>query len=191
MSETIELTRDCGAIAIPSGRRRLIAKGTAVRVVQARETSYTIAAADRAMYRIDAQDADALGFGSPKSEAKEPKDFNEKLVWETLRTVYDPELPVNVVELGLIYSCAIAPGSPDGNIVEVRMAMTSPGCGMSDVLKSEVETKLMRLPGVSKAHVEVVYDPPWVPSRISESARLQLGIDAGRDQAFVQISRDR
>jgi probable FeS assembly SUF system protein SufT len=193
MAETIELTRDCDAVAIPSGRRQTLAKGTMVSLVQRRENSFTVASTNRAMYRVDAQDADSLGLAGPALEMGQQREgrLSEQLVWDTLRTVYDPELPVNVVELGLIYSCAIVPDRQGGNTIAVKMAMTSPGCGMSDVLKSEVEAKLMRLPEVSGASVEVVFDPPWSPIRMSEAARLQLDMGIGGSQGLVQISRDR
>jgi probable FeS assembly SUF system protein SufT len=190
MAEAVELKRDCEAVAIPSGRRHLLAKGTHVTVVQKRESSFTVASLNRAMYRIDVQYADALGILDADGVLVNQQEgrLTEQLVWDTLRTVYDPELPVNVVELGLIYSCSLVPDQQGENIVKVKMSMTSPGCGMSDVLKSEVETKLRRLPEVKDATVEVVFDPPWSPSRMSEVARLQLdmGINSGDD--LVQIS---
>jgi metal-sulfur cluster biosynthetic enzyme len=112
--------------------------------------------------------------------------LTEALVWDALKTVYDPELPVNIVELGLVYSVAIEP-APEGSAISIRMAMTSPGCGMSNVLKADVEGKLLRLPQVAEARVEVVFDPPWDSSRMSESARLQLGMDFSSGPGFVQI----
>lgn len=179
MMEPVELKRDCEAIAIPSGIRQVLPKGTPVRVVQARGGNYTVSSEIHAMYRIDARDADALGREAPaaRDEAGDPRSLSEALVWDTLKSVYDPEIPINVVDLGLIYSCAITPHESGGNIVSVRMAMTSPGCGMSNVLKADVEGKLQRLPEVAEARVEVVFDPPWNPSRMSEAARLQLGFD--------------
>lgn len=190
MPDTVELTRDCEAIAIPSGRRKTLPSGTAVRIVQTRDTGYVIAGADHAMYRIDIADSAALGLDAPahSSEATQPTHLAEKLVWDTLKTVFDPELPVNIVELGLVYSCAIAPQPSGGNSISIRMAMTSPGCGMSDVLKAEVQSKLARLPEVSAVNVEVVFDPPWDPSRVSESARLRLGIETGAPASLVQIA---
>ena len=111
-------------------------------------------------------------------------------MWNALKTVYDPEIPVNVVDLGLIYSCAITPHEQGGKFITIRMAMTSPGCGMSNVLKADVETKLQRLPEVRRSCVEVVFDPPWSPSRMSEAARLQLGFDleSGGSPRLTQIS---
>ncbi|HEY2469034.1 MAG TPA: putative Fe-S cluster assembly protein SufT [Terracidiphilus sp.] len=191
--ETIELTRDCEAIAIPKGLRHTLTKGTAVRIVQQRQGSYTVTTPTQAMYRIDAKDADALGVAIPSTAPASAGqvELTEQLVWNTLKTVYDPELPVNIVDLGLIYSCSISSLAEGRHTIAVRMAMTSPGCGMSDILKSEVEKKLARLPQVAEAHVEVVFDPPWDPSRMSEEARLQVGMDLGNKRDFIQISPNR
>jgi len=192
MMETTELKRDCEAIAIPSGLRQMLPQGSTVRIVQARGGSYTVSSNVHAMYRIDAKDADALGFDAPttSSEAEMHGPFSEQLVWDTLKTVYDPEIPVNVVDLGLIYSCAVTPHEQGGKIITIRMAMTAPGCGMSNVLKADVESKLQRLPEVRQSCVEVVFDPPWSPSRMSEAARLQLGfdLDSGGPPRLTQIS---
>jgi len=191
MMETVELKRDCKVIAIPSGLRQVLPQGSTVRIVQARGNSFTVSSNIHAMYRIDATDADALGIRGPApGEPGQQGPFSEQLVWDTLKTVYDPEIPVNVVDLGLIYSCAISPHERSGNVVTIRMAMTSPGCGMSNVLKADVESKLQRLPEVAETHVEVVFDPPWNPSRMSEAARLQLGLDleSGNSPRLTQIS---
>lgn len=114
--------------------------------------------------------------GSQTSEPSEA--FREESVWEQLRTVRDPEIPVNIVELGLIYSVQTA-SVDGGQRVDVRMSLTAPGCSMSDVIKAEVERKLSGLPGVAQVHVEVVFDPPWNPEMMSEGAKLALGLDAG------------
>lgn len=190
--ETIELTRDCEAVAIPKGSRQTLAKGTPVRIVQERSGNYTIATPTHSMFRIDAKDSDALGVSN--SSAVPPGtdgEFTEPLVWDTLKTVFDPELPVNIVDLGLIYSCAIKALPEGGRTIEVRMALTSPGCSMSDVLKADVERKLSQLPGVAQARVEVVFDPPWNPSRMSEEARLKLGMELGSKPDLIQINPTR
>lgn len=188
-NETIELKRDCEAIAVPSGARQVLPKGMAVRVVQARGGSYTIASPIHAVFRIDGEDADALGREVKRSVAHEGQSFSDDLVWKTLKTVYDPELPVNIVDLGLIYSCEITADDAGKHNVAIRMTLTAPGCGMSEVLKTDVERKVSRLPGVSQARVEVVLDPPWDRSRMSEAARLQLGFDyeGGEAPALVQL----
>ena len=190
MTQTIQLTRDCAVIAVPSGRRETLPRGTPLRIVQQRGGAFTVSNELHAIFRIAAEDADALGLEA--SSAAEPllqdqkKELTESLVWDALKTVYDPELPVNIVDLGLVYSVAINPAAA-GHAIAVRMAMTSPGCGMSNVLKADVESKLLRLPQVAEAQVEVVFDPPWTPSRMSESARLQLGMELGGSPGFVQI----
>lgn len=192
-SDPIELKRDCEVIAVPSGLRQTLPRGTPVRVVQTRGGAFTVSNDIHAIFRIDGADADALGLAAPRA-AETPKPqgpLTDQMIWNALKTVYDPELPVNVVDLGLIYSCAVT-SDAGGKSIAVRMAMTSPGCGMSNVLKADVETRLLRLPEVAAVDVEVVFDPPWSQARMSESARLQLGMDL-EDRAapaLVQISRN-
>jgi len=190
MMEAIELKRDCEAIAIPSGISQTLPRGASVRIVQARGGSYTVSTTLHAMFRIDAKDADALGLEGPANTPEQQGPLREQLVWDVLRTVYDPEIPVNIVDLGLVYSCAITSDEQGGKTVGIRMAMTSPACGMSNVLKADVESKLLRLPEVAAAQVEIVFDPPWNPARISEAARLQLGLDLEESGApkLTQIS---
>ncbi len=103
--------------------------------------------------------------------------YHEEALWKELRSVYDPEIPVNIVELGLIYSAQVTPAG-NGRRIDVRMSLTAPGCSMSDIIKAEVERKLSQLPAVTEVHVEVVFDPPWNPGMMSEAARLQLGFDS-------------
>lgn len=191
-ADKIELRRDCEAIAVPSGQRQTLPAGTPVRIVQTRGGAFTVSNDIHAVFRIDGLDADALGLAAPKNSAPAPQGpFTEEMVSKALKTVYDPELPVNVVDLGLIYSCDIKKNDQGSHSISVRMAMTSPGCGMSNVLKSDVETKLRRLPEVAEANVEVVFDPPWTPARMSEAARLQLGMDLddARGPGLIQIGR--
>ena len=99
------------------------------------------------------------------------------MVWDQLKTVFDPEIPVNIADLGLIYSCVTTPLEQGGHRIDIKMSMTAPGCGMGNVLKADVETKLASLPDVKEVHVEIVFDPPWGPDRMSEAAKLQLGFD--------------
>jgi probable FeS assembly SUF system protein SufT len=130
------------------------------------------------MYRIDGKDADAIGQRTPSEKDSVPEDtreFNEQMVWDILKTVYDPEIPVNIVDLGLIYSCKITPVDDQGKKIDIQMSMTAPGCGMGNVLKGDVENRISKLPSVKAVNVEVVFDPPWDMSRMSEAARLQLG----------------
>jgi probable FeS assembly SUF system protein SufT len=189
VNETITLKRNCQTIAVPSGMRETLPVGSIVRLLQARGGSYTVSTQNHAMFRIDAVDADALGFEAAAHNLQQPGPFSEQLVWDALRTVYDPEIPINIVDLGLVYSCQIAPNE-HGNSISIQMAMTAPGCGMSNVLKTDVETKLQQLPEVAEVRVEVVFDPPWDPGRMTDAARLQLGFDLEQSSSpkLTQIS---
>ena len=144
--------------------------------MQALGGSYTVMTEQGYMVRLDARDADALGLTAATAEETAPGEFSEKLVWDQLRTVYDPEIPVNVVDLGLIYDCRITPVE-GGNQIDIKMTMTAPGCGMADVLKNDIQRRLAGLPTVQQLLVDVVFDPPWHPGRMTEAARLQLGLD--------------
>ena len=175
----IRLQRTCEVIEIPSGRVSTLPEGTSVRIMQSRGDSYTVWTDYGQMYRVEGKDADAIGLETgSQPPATETREFNEQMVWDILKTVYDPEIPVNIVDLGLVYSCKVAPAGetePDTKRIDIQMSMTAPGCGMGNVLKADVEGRLARLPSVKDVHVEVVFDPPWDMSRMSEAARLQLG----------------
>jgi probable FeS assembly SUF system protein SufT len=150
-------------------------------------SSYTVITRDSGrMYRIDAKDADALGFSVAATQqvvATPQGDLTEQMVRDELKTVYDPEIPVNIVDLGLIYSSVIQPHERGGHLIDVKMSMTAPGCGMGNVIKADVERKLSRLPNVTEVRVEVVFDPPWHPGLMSDAAKLQLGFDLGYSPA--------
>jgi probable FeS assembly SUF system protein SufT len=176
--ELVILTRACDAVEIPSGVHRTLAAGTVVRILQHLGDGYTVGTDHGGMYRIDDAYADALGRARTPPEAKPVEGpFREEMVREQLKTVYDPEIPVDIVELGLIYGCEIAPLEDGGKKIHVTMSLTAPGCGMSNVLKADVERKLASLPTVKEVQVDVVFDPPWHPGRMSEAAKLQLGFD--------------
>lgn len=177
--QSITLSRDCDAIEIPSGVPLKLPAGLMARVMQFAGSSYTVTSS-HGMFRVDVKDADALGLTPPNGQAAAAPDsrpFSEELVWEQLKTVYDPEIPVNIADLGLIYVCTALPVQGGGHRIDIKMSMTAPGCGMGNVLKADVESKLARLPDVKEVHVEIVFDPPWGPDRMSEAARLQLGFD--------------
>lgn len=178
LRNSITLNRDCEAIEIPSGKPATLPATTPVRVMQSRGNSYTVATERGYMYRIDAGDADALGLSPVLAQPPTEREgtFNEQMVWHQLKTVYDPEIPVNIVDLGLVYSCEITHLEEGARRIDIKMSMTAPGCGMGNVLKADVENKLSRLPSVKEVRVHVVFDPPWNLSRMSEAARLQLGI---------------
>jgi probable FeS assembly SUF system protein SufT len=186
-SELISLTRPCEAIGIPSGVREVLPQGATVRIMQFLGSGYTVVDNRGYMLRIDARDADAMGLASEAGAANAVPDesFTEDMVWDQLKTVYDPEIPVNIVDLGLIYDCTIADIETGGKKIDIKMSMTAPGCGMGSVLKADVEGKLARLPEVKDVRVEVVFDPPWNPSRMSEAAKLKLGFDLDYGEASL------
>jgi len=191
MYELIELKRECDAIEIPSGVHRVLPPLSRVRISQFLGSGYTVVSDMGCMFRIDAKDADALGLTPPTAEAKEESEatFSEQMVWNQLKTVFDPEIPVNIVDLGLIYSCEITPHEQGGKKIDVKMSMTAPGCGMGNVLKADVESKLARLPEVKEVNVQVVLDPPWNPGLMSEAAKLQLGFDLDYGTPAAGMSR--
>lgn len=178
--EQVTLTRDVEAALVPVGDRVTLGAGERVTITQALGGSYTVVAHGN-MYRIDGKDADALDKEAPAAQdrpagAAAGRDAVEDSVWEALRTCYDPEIPVNIVELGLIYECHLRPLEGEGWAVRIQMTLTAPGCGMGEFLSREVEQKLLSIPGVEQVDVELVWDPPWSRERMSEAARLELGV---------------
>ena len=178
LSNSITLSRDCEAIEIPCGRRATLPSITAVRVMQSLGNTYTVATDRGYMYRIDASNADAFGISPAPAQPPTAPDgvFNKQMVWAQLRTVHDPEIPVNIVDLGLIYSCEITQLEEGARKIDIKISMAAPGCGISNVFRADVENKLSRLPSVKEVSVDVVFDPPWNLSRMTEAARWQLGI---------------
>jgi probable FeS assembly SUF system protein SufT len=184
MSELVVLSRDCEVTEIPSGRKATLPKGIQVRITQSLGESFTIVTDDGYMARVSGKDADAIGkvgTGLKPATTFDPNRPLEELVMDQLKTCYDPEIPVNIVDLGLIYDCKITPletvpGTVIGYRADVKLTLTAPGCGMGEVLKKDAESKIERLPGVKEAHVELVWEPPWDQSRMSEAAKLKLGL---------------
>jgi probable FeS assembly SUF system protein SufT len=182
MRGLVLLERECEATLIPSGDRIMIPAGTDLRVMQALGGNVTVQAVSNGqLLRIDAKDAAVLGEEyapkpqGPAAEAQADAPYDEARVWEQLRTVYDPEIPVNIVELGLVYECKATPLPEGGQRVDIQMTVTAPGCGMGPVLQEDVKRKVLSVPGVKEASVELVWEPPWDQSRMSEVARLELG----------------
>ena len=180
VNEAIILGRDCEAIKIPSGVKLTLSAGTQVRITQALGGTYTVMTETGLLVQIAGKDADAIGqeivpspTGSTGGTGEEPL---EKLVWNQLKTCFDPEISVNIVELGLVYRCDVTPLVEGGNKVEVRFTLTAPGCGMGEVLRKDIESKLRSVPGVIETNIQVVLDPPWNASLMSEAAKLQLGL---------------
>lgn len=174
--EWVSLTRDCDAILIPVGTSICIPQGSQVFITQALGGSFTVNVNGN-LARIAAKDADALGKSVPVETAPVvDADDIEDQVWEILRTCYDPEIPVNIVELGLVYECKVTALDDKRTKVDVQMTLTAPGCGMGPTIVSEVEQKLQEIPSVQEVNVELVFDPPWDRARMSDAARLQLGV---------------
>ena len=174
---TIQLKRDCEATQIPSGNKIKLTAGTSVRITQSLGGSYTVVTEEGWMVRISGDDIDALGMETSKTEKPTvPERSVEEQAWDALRTCYDPEIPVNIVDLGLIYFCQVVPLSEGGYKVEIKMTLTAPGCGMGDILRADVQGKILRIAGVKQADIQLVWEPHWDPSRMSEAAKLQLGM---------------
>jgi len=179
---TVELRRDCQAVQIPAGQTVTLPSGTAVDITQTLGGSYTVHAMG-GLYRISSQDADALGIEGDPGESDAPArtepaglESLEKMVWDTLKSCYDPEIPVNIVDLGLVYDMHLEPQS-GGRKVCVKMTLTAPGCGMGTVIAGDAQQKLLSLTGVEAADVEIVWDPPWHQSMITVEGRKILGLE--------------
>lgn len=180
VGETLTLARDTPATLVPLGTAGVLLKGSEVRITQ-RLGSHITVVSDGRMYRIDGRHADALGLIDARSEqrpAPTTREEAENAVIEQLATCYDPEIPVNIVELGLVYRCEVQPAGDGGTgwKVDIDMTLTAPGCGMGAILTDEVRSKIGRIPGVERVDVELVWDPPWSIERMSEAARLQSGL---------------
>lgn len=178
-SEIIELTRNVEASIVPSGDKVTLQKGEKAQITQTLGGSYTVIINGN-MFRIDECDADVLGLEpikTPAEGAKRPdtlEELNEQ-IQEQLKTVYDPEIPVNIVDLGLVYSCEPTK-IKDSWKVDVKMTLTAPGCGMGPVLQQDAENRLLCIDGVDEVDVEIVWDPPWSRDMMTEEAQLQLGM---------------
>jgi probable FeS assembly SUF system protein SufT len=179
--ENFILTRDVNIITIPDGTPGILPKGEHVMIHQSLGNNYTVVTEQGHMVRIAGADADALGKEPHRLHAlvsETSAEAVEKNCWEVMKTVYDPEIPVNIVDLGLVYYCNVRPSAAgEGhNDVHVIMTLTAPGCGMGPVIQSDVEKCIRALPGVDSVNVEVVLDPPWSREMMSEVAQLQLGL---------------
>ncbi|MDX1550411.1 putative Fe-S cluster assembly protein SufT [Novilysobacter spongiicola] len=179
-SEPVRFERDCAAVLVPQGDAVTLPAGSAGYITQALGGSYTVFV-DGNLFRIAGPDADAIGKEPPEPlELAEGADDDavEQLVWKQLRTCFDPEIPINVVDLGLVYEASIKPHpvEPGLRVVRVEMTLTAPGCGMGDILVEDVRSKLEIIPTVSEADVELVFDPPWNRNMMSEAARLETGM---------------
>ncbi len=176
--ERTTLERNVSAFLIPSGDKVTLQKGEIAAITQALGGSYTLMVNGN-LFKIDGRDADAIGkevvvrLENPINNQN--KVVSEQQVWDQLKSVYDPEIPVNIVDLGLIYSCNLKK-SKNGTIVNIKMTLTAPGCGMGPIITEEAMQKVEAIPGVTKADVELVWEPLWNREMMSETALLQLGI---------------
>ena len=177
-SEPVKFERDCAAVLVPQGEAVTLPAGSSGYITQALGGSFTVFV-DGNLFRIAGQDADAIGKPRPEPlvlpEGAGDAEV-ERLVWDQLRTCFDPEIPVNIVELGLVYDCILGRNAEGERTVEIRMTLTAPGCGMGDILVQDVRDKVERVPTVTEADVELVFDPPWNQSMMSDAARLETGM---------------
>ncbi len=176
------LTRDTESIQIPSGNKVTLPAGTTGVITQTLGGSYTVATS-LGLSRIAEKDLDALGIDKPQpTNGAAPSltgtvgEVDDKAVWDQLRQCYDPEIPVNIVDLGLVYDCQLKKGENGGTKVEVKMTLTAPGCGMGPAIAHDAQSKIMSIEGVDEAQVDLVWDPPWNQNMISEAGRMKLGM---------------
>lgn len=177
-SEPVLLRRDLAATVVPAGHSETLPAESLVYITQSMGGSFTVYFEGN-LYRVAGRDADALGQEpiAPPTLPENSSDAEfEALVWDQLRTVYDPEIPINIVELGLVYDCTISKTESAERTVDIKMTVTAPGCGMGEILVDDVREKLKLLPTVSTVFVELVFDPPWTRDMMSEAARLEAGL---------------
>jgi probable FeS assembly SUF system protein SufT len=177
-SEPVKFERDCAAVLVPQGESVTLPAGSVGYITQSLGGSFTVFVEGN-LFRIAGEDADAIGKPLPEPlrlpEGAGDEEV-EKLVWQQLRTCFDPEIPINVVELGLVYACDLEPMADGQRKASIRMTLTAPGCGMGDILVEDVRNKVERVPTIAEADVELVFDPPWNQSMMSEAARLETGM---------------
>lgn len=173
----VTLSRDVDALMIPSGARIYLQAGTEVKITQALGGSYTVNIYGN-LARIDAKDADALGQQTEEAFSEEllANHTVDELVWMQMKKVYDPEIPINIVDLGLIYDVDVIPLGKGDHQANIKMTLTAPGCGMGPTIVGDVQQRVKALPAISHVEVEMVFDPPWGREMMSEAARLELGL---------------
>jgi probable FeS assembly SUF system protein SufT len=177
--ERAELTRDVQAIQIPAGTPVTIEKGIEVFITQSLGGTFTLQVpAYGGLFRVLGKDADALGKTVAEASAASPETGDiEGMVWEQLKTCFDPEIPVNIVDLGLVYGMELTPADDGSHKVDIKMTLTAQGCGMGATIAIDARQKLLSIPGISEANVDLVWDPPWNPQMISPEGRERLGLD--------------
>jgi probable FeS assembly SUF system protein SufT len=177
-NEPFVISRDVSAVIVPAGEQVTLKAGQAGYITQALGGSFTLYVEGN-LFRLSGENADAIGkkvVRPPELPPNATEDDVRKLAWAQMRSCYDPEIPINVVDLGLIYECNVTPNADGTRSVRVRMTLTAPGCGMGEVLVQDVKEKVELIPTVSSTDVELVFDPPWDQSMMSEAARLQTGM---------------
>jgi len=176
--ERIELTRECEGVQVPAGNKIMLEKGLEAFITQSLGGTFTVQVpAYGGLYRIAGRDADALGKTPAEAGGAVSAGGDlEAMVWEQLKTCYDPEIPVNIVDLGLIYDSKLTPMGENNYQADVKMTLTAPGCGMGPTLAQDVQNKLLMIEEIEEANVELVWDPPWNQGMMTEAAKLQLGL---------------
>jgi len=179
VNRPVTLSRACDALLIPSGTPVSLPEGSVVFITQALGGNYTVNVNGN-LAQISAADADALGFerqdAGQIAASSDGGAVDESLLWDQMRTCYDPEIPINIVDLGLIYDCRVTGLPGGGSRVDVLMTLTAPGCGMGEFLAQDVKSKLALVPNVTEVNVNLTFDPPWSHDRMSEAARLETGM---------------
>jgi probable FeS assembly SUF system protein SufT len=179
MREEVTLNREAKAVQIPYGYEVTLPEGSKGTIVQSLGGAYTVITDTGMMVRVAGPEVEALGKPineGPQVEGEIGQEELEKLVWDQMKTCFDPEIPVNIVDLGLVYLCDLKPRQDGLYDVDVKMTLTAPGCGMGPVLATDVRNKILALPKIKDAVVDIVWDPVWDRSMMSEAAKLQLGI---------------
>jgi probable FeS assembly SUF system protein SufT len=172
-----QILKDCPATAIPAGDLTTLAAGQTVEVMQTLGGNVTVRT-DQGLFRVDRAHASSIeGLALADASEAPAGEFSEKAVWDAMRTCFDPEIPVNIVDLGLIYDLSIEKTPSGANAVDVKMTLTAPGCGMGPVIAEDARQKIAALPSVERAKVHIVWDPIWNPRMISEAGRKSLGLE--------------
>jgi probable FeS assembly SUF system protein SufT len=177
-NEPFVVNREVPAVIVPAGVEVKLKPGQAGYITQALGGSFTVYIEGN-LFRIAGENADAIGKEAAKAPELPPNATEEdvkKLVWDQMRSCFDPEIPINIVDLGLVYDCNVTAREDGTRAIDITMTLTAPGCGMGEVLVEDVKDKVQRIPTVSSANVELTFDPPWNQSMMSEAARLQTGM---------------
>jgi probable FeS assembly SUF system protein SufT len=177
MNQELVLTQNCPATVIPAGDKVRLTAGTKVFITQTLGGNVTVRT-DQGLFQIAKENASLIeGYAAKEEAVAVAGEFSEQAVWDALKTCFDPEIPVNIVDLGLVYDLAIDKTPAGGQSIEVKMTLTAPGCGMGPVIAEDARSKIARLPTVESAKVHIVWDPQWTPQMISETGRKVLGIE--------------